>query len=436
MTQQSLPNDTEAEARLLSLLLHGNEFIPDAINMLAYTDFYSAKHQAIFQAIVDMEISGKSIDLVTICDHLKKTGKLKQAGGASYVDQVYMTPVAPGADQYSRIIFDKATLRRLCMKANGIVNLCYSDGDTSEIVERAHRAIGSITEGYLKSDIVSDQRINEIAMRLTEWATMAPGEFNLMDVINQFDRETNPMDLTMALEKMVNEEVLERVGSRRGVYRPRKGNIDLIDYKTAKRDALKIWLPFGMQQLVNIMPGNIIMVSGAPNAGKTALMLNIALDNEGDYTVHYFSSEMGASEMNLRLSKYRGRPISAMRFHAYRRDGDFSDAIKPGLGVINIIDFLEMHSDFYSVGQKIKDIHDRLNGAIAFVAMQKNPGKGTALGGYRMMEKARLAISLEKNELEITKAKNYAKPETNPNGMKIRYKIFDGINLSAASGWV
>ena len=55
-----------------------------------------------------------------------------------------------------------------------------------------------------------------------------------------------------------------------------------------------------------------------------------------------------------------------------------------------------------------------------------------------MMEKARLAITLDKGKLKITKAKNYADPAINPNGMSIYYKLVNGINIMPdrrKSGW-
>ena len=45
---------------------------------------------------------------------------------------------------------------------------------------------------------------------------------------------------------------------------------------------------------------------------------------------------------------------------------------KAGEGVINIIDFLEVYKDFYEIGGKMADIHRKLKGAVAVVAVQKN----------------------------------------------------------------
>ena len=51
------------------------------------------------------------------------------------------------------------------------------------------------------------------------------------------------------------------------------------------------------------MPGNIIVVAGEQNAGKTAFLLNFVRLNMTRHEMFYYSSEMGASEMRKRLEK-------------------------------------------------------------------------------------------------------------------------------------
>lgn len=294
------------------------------------------------------------------------------------------------------------------------------------------------------NDLVKQQTVENIAAQLEAWIRLAPGEFRLRDVAEQFefcqDGKCEPIpttygELTQALEKLVSLNIIEHASKRRGHYRPVVKRLEPIDYHHADDKPLPIWLPFGLSRYVQIMPGNIIIISGSPNAGKTAICLNLAIDNQEDFNVSYFSSEMAGGEMRKRLSKFRNSPLSAINFQAFARDGDFADVIMPGEKNINIIDFLEVHDNFWLVGQYIKDIHERLNGAVAVIAMQKNPGADTGLGGYRMMEKARLALTLEGGLMKVVKAKNYADPVVNPNGMSIKYKLFDGINLSSPKGW-
>ena len=94
----------------------------------------------------------------------------------------------------------------------------------------------------------------------------------------------------------------------------------------------------------NIYPKNIIIVAGATNAGKTALLLNVVRMNMDRYEVIYFSSEMGEQELRLRLEKF-GQALNSWKFKPIERPTRFSDVIVPD--AINIIDYLELTEDFY-----------------------------------------------------------------------------------------
>ena len=96
---------------------------------------------------------------------------------------------------------------------------------------------------------------------------------------------------------------------------------------------------------------------------------------------------------------------------------------------LNIIDFLEVHDDFYAVGEKIKQIHSALNGGVAIIAIQKNKGVEFGLGGQRTMEKARLVVNVEPGRFKITKAKNFINPKNNPNGMTCEWKLRNGCDF-------
>ena len=183
------------------------------------------------------------------------------------------------------------------------------------------------------------------------------------------------------------------------------------------------------------MPGNIIVIAGEPNAGKTGLILNIIRENMHRFKIHYFNSEMGRGELKRRLSKFDGVPLSAWKqMKAWERSGNFADVIKPGKGNVNVIDFLEIHDNFYEMGKHFLDIHNKLKGAVAIVAIQKNPGSDLGLGGGRSLEKARLYLSMSQGVLKIVKCKNFA-GETNPNGLQISFDLVQGCRFITKSKW-
>jgi len=180
----------------------------------------------------------------------------------------------------------------------------------------------------------------------------------------------------------------------------------------------------------------VIVFAGTPNAGKSALIYNTIKENRHkEWDQYLFNSESGAGELRKRLDKFPDMSIDMWDFKAYQRSENFHQVIKPGPNSINYIDFLEVHTDFFAIGGLIKQIHDKLDGGIAIIGLQKNPGSETGLGGYRMLEVTRLAIALEFGKVKIIKAKNFRDPADNPNGKYRNFKLVDGYNLITNEAW-
>ena len=207
-----------------------------------------------------------------------------------------------------------------------------------------------------------------------------------------------------------------------------------MNWLDAPQTPLDLSFPLGIEELAVVMPGNIMVVAGVSNAGKTAFLMNFAKMNMKARQVHYFSSEMGAEEFKLRVREHNDLLITDwQRMVFYERADNFADVIRPD--DINIIDFLELHTDFYKVGGLISDIHQKLNRGCAFIAIQKNPGAEHGLGGARSIEKARLYLALEPGKCIIRKAKIFKNKDTNPNGLSMQFKITAGAKFIPEGVW-
>ncbi len=266
---------------------------------------------------------------------------------------------------------------------------------------------------------------------LLDWVNLAPGEFHVSALNNDVGMQ---MRYTDKLEKLVKMGFLERVSKRRGWYRPVEGQLEEMDFKNAVDEPVNIWLPFEVSDLVEIYEGNVIILAGVPNSGKTSMALNIIKENRNRFDVHYFNSEMGSAELKKRLDLFPDIGIEDWNFKAYSRAEKFADVIQPGPNNLNIVDFLEVHDEFYIVGRRIKEIHDKLKGAVAIICLQKNPGQEAGLGGFRSMEVARLVIALDSGRVKITKAKNYRSSE-NPNGLIKNFKLVNGCQIIDKYDW-
>ena len=66
--RQGLPNNTEAEANVLSAMLLSPEVIDDAISALQVDDFYRPAHRELFEAMVSMNERGIPVDSISVVD--------------------------------------------------------------------------------------------------------------------------------------------------------------------------------------------------------------------------------------------------------------------------------------------------------------------------------------------------------------------------------
>jgi hypothetical protein len=295
----------------------------------------------------------------------------------------------------------------------------------------------------LSAQLLEDEKrkqFEDFKLAVHEWIYLAAGEFSVRDLDYDMGIQQDSKvkkNRTLALEELLLEGVIERVGKKRGVYRQVKKDMIEIDYKNADQQSVDLWLPFEIHKIVRIMPGNIIQINGEKNSGKTAFMLNIVKNNQNKFNVHYFNSEMGAGELKMRLSLFDGLNVNDWKMRAYERSADFADVIFPGEGNINIIDFLELHDEFYRMGEYMRQIHDALKGAIAIVAIQKNPGVDMGLGGSRTEEKPRLILNISHGKVKIKMAKNWVSANGNPNGKYLKFKLVNGCKLiQDCSGWL
>jgi len=174
-----------------------------------------------------------------------------------------------------------------------------------------------------------------------------------------------------------------------------------------------------------------MIVYGSKDAGKTALCLNIVRLNMNKHKILYFSSEMVEDEMAIRLSKADGMELTDWQFEAYERSYDFNEVIDPD--GLNVIDFLELGGDeaeYYKGVALVRRIYDKLDNGIAIIACQKNKGAEFPKGGAGLLEKARVALSLDPNKVKLTVAKNWADGVyTKPVGKCWTYQLVGGINI-------
>lgn len=238
----------------------------------------------------------------------------------------------------------------------------------------------------------------------------------------------------MIIKRLKDAGIIEANQKNNKLYRYKIVTVRVIDFKSStSRDSIQLSYPFGIEKYVNTFPGNIQVVAGSPDSGKTAWLLNFIRMNQGKFSIYYQSSEMGRDELAARLEHFDGIKLNEWTFQAEERSYDFADIIRPDS--INIIDFMELAGDFFNVAEYMRAIHDKLTSGICIIALQKKRGAELGRGGEFSLEKPRLYLTMDKGQMTIQKAKNWNDPMFNPNGMTIKFKIVAGCKFIITEDW-
>jgi len=209
-----------------------------------------------------------------------------------------------------------------------------------------------------------------------------------------------------------------------------------IKFKTAtSAGVLPFKGPLKIEEYVNLFPGNLAVIAGATNAGKTALLLNAVYLNQFTFPmpIYYFCSEMGDVELKERLEQFPGMSIEEWNFRPFDRSTDFADVIAPDC--VNIVDYLEITEDLYAINTHLTAITRKLGNGLAIVAIQKKEGQKWGRGQEFSAEKSKLYLSMDERKMAIVKGKSWVNKKINPNGLRVEFDLIGGCEFEMIKEW-
>ncbi len=244
------PQSLEAERAVLGAILKNSDAINRVIDIIRDSrDFYSPKHQLIYQAIVTLYERSEPPDITTVVDELQKRDNLKKIGGRVYlVDLIEQVASTANVANYANIVMETGVLRRLIETSNEIVSSCYArELEVGQLLDRAEANIFEISESRLRKGFVG---VGEL----------------VSGTMKQID------------EMQISE------GGLSGM----KTGYQELDEKT-----------------LGLHNGDLIVIAGRPSMGKTALALNIAENvataEKNKKAVGIFSIEMSKEALVFRM---------------------------------------------------------------------------------------------------------------------------------------
>jgi replicative DNA helicase len=245
--QTLLPHDKEAEQGVLGAILHNNEALLQAAEIVQPDSFFSPAHRELFKAMLELADRRDPIDEITLANYMRSHNQLEQVGGMVYIAELGdVVPLAANVEAYAEIVREKHQLRSLISAALEIA----SKGRESQ--ENA--------EGLI-------QQAEDIFLDLANKATRK-SYASLVELL--------------------------------------KANFEALEKAQDTGDGLS-GLPTGFIELDHLTNGmqksDLIIVAARPGMGKTSFVLNIAQHAaiRGKQPVVVFSLEMSKEQMAMRL---------------------------------------------------------------------------------------------------------------------------------------
>ncbi len=141
------PQNLEAEQSVLGSILLDNEVYGNLEGTLSAEQFYKEGHRKIFRAMDRLFRRSEPMDLVTLTEELRQTGELEAVGSVPYlIGLADGVPTAAYAENYARIVREKAVLRDLIGASGQIMQQAYDQAAPIEdVLDRAEATIFEVT---------------------------------------------------------------------------------------------------------------------------------------------------------------------------------------------------------------------------------------------------------------------------------------------------
>ena len=263
--QQNIPlHDKEAERAVLGALLMEPTVYPRVLPILTENQdvFFTVDHQLIYAAVNACYDKKQTTDILVVADYLSKRDELKRVGGTVYLYDLQARIVeTENVEYHAQIVRERAMRRQLVQRGKTVSELAYDEErDITHLIDAAQQEVFELGK------VETKKGLKEVGGLVTHTI----------------------------------KELAEM--SEKGVRTP--------------------GLPTGYTDLdiltSGLYPGELVILAARPNRGKTSFALNVALNvalrEDTDDAIAFFSLEMPKRQLALRmLASEAPIPFSRLR---------------------------------------------------------------------------------------------------------------------------
>ena len=339
-----MPSSIEAEQSVIGAVFVDRDALITVSGILRPEDFHHAVYRHIYEAMLEMNEKGQSIDPVTLQDNLRQKNFPEDMYSFERLRDLSMAvPSSVRVAEYAGIVKEKALLRSLIKTADTIINDCYDQAKATDII-------------------------------------LTDAEKELLELLKKRESSTGTT-IDQALEEVVDNvnEAYKNKGALTGV-------------------------PTGFSELDEclngLQPSDLIVVAARPSMGKTAFVLNIAEHAalKKGVGVAFFSLEMSAVQLATRLLAMESG-VNAKKLRNGSLSGDDWEHIVDGVDVLGSANLIIDDAQ----GMNISKLRSRCRkykmeeniGLVIIDYIQLMEGSGKRAGESRLSEISEISRGLK-----------------------------------------
>ena len=171
------PQAVGLEKVVLGALMVDSDAFSMVSEILKPQTFYEPRHQKIYEAIRNMNMDERPVDIMTLVDELTKMGEIDKIGGADYLMDI-SSGVASAAhiEYHAHILAQKYMGRQLIHYAGDIETQAFDESvDVDELMQHAEGELFTLSQNNLKQDYTQVAPVVKDAVAILQRAASNKG---------------------------------------------------------------------------------------------------------------------------------------------------------------------------------------------------------------------------------------------------------------------
>lgn len=164
------PQALDLEEVVLGALLIDKDSLSKVSDFLRVEAFYSEKHQHIYKAILSLFSKSEPVDLRTVVNELRLSGKLEVVGGPFYVSELtFKIQSSVNIEHHARLLVQYALKRTLISVSSEIQTSSFDDTkDVFHILDHAQQQLFEVSEQMQKKNFLPSEGLVALALKEIE----------------------------------------------------------------------------------------------------------------------------------------------------------------------------------------------------------------------------------------------------------------------------